>query len=226
MIKNLGIVIAAGGSGSRFGTGNKLFENFLELPLFLHSVKNFIPLCPQDNLIIVAPEKELDNFDSLTRQYLPEAQIRFVAGGNVRAESVKNGLQALKAQTEFVAIHDAARPLASPELLIKCLETAKSHGGAIPAKRVTDTLKKAVADGRITDTIPRNDLWRVETPQVFNLAYLLEAFDKASSCNREFTDDAAIMEYAGHHVYIVDNPECNIKITYPEDIILLKKIAK
>jgi 2-C-methyl-D-erythritol 4-phosphate cytidylyltransferase len=226
MIKNLGIIIAAGGSGSRFGTGNKLFEDFLGLPLFLHSVKNFIPLCPNGNLILVAPKTELEKFDSLTRKYLPEAQIRFIAGGSVRAESVKNGLQALKAQTEFVAIHDAARPLASPELLIKCLETAKLHGGAIPAKRVTDTLKKAVADGRITDTVPRKDLWRVETPQVFNLAYLLKAFTKAASCDREFTDDAAVMEYAGHHVYVVNNPDCNIKVTYQEDIVLLRKIAQ
>lgn len=219
MIKDLGIIIAAAGTSSRFGDNDKLLEKLDGMPLFLHSIRNFYPLCPAGNMIVVVNSDKLAEFENVAGSYLPECQLHFVAGGELRAQSVRNGLAALMPETKFVAIQDAARPWSTPALLEKCLASARLHGGAIPAKAVVDTLKRTSENGRIIDTIERNNLWRVETPQVFNLKQLLEANKRISDMNVEFTDDASIMEAAGYEVHIVQNQEKNMKITYRKDII-------
>jgi 2-C-methyl-D-erythritol 4-phosphate cytidylyltransferase len=219
MIKDLGIIIAAAGSSSRFGSNDKLLEKLDGMPLFLHSVKNFYSLCPAGNMIVVVDSDKLLEFKGISETYLPGYELVFIAGGEVRAQSVRNGLKALTPQTKFVAIHDAARPWATPALLEKCLESARQYGGVIPAKIVVDTLKRTSKDGRIIDTVGRDNLWRVETPQVFNFEQLLDANKRISDMNVEFTDDASIMEAAGYEVYIICNHEKNMKITYRKDII-------
>ncbi|MCK4982501.1 MAG: 2-C-methyl-D-erythritol 4-phosphate cytidylyltransferase [Victivallaceae bacterium] len=219
MIKDLGIIIAAAGSSSRFGSDDKLLEKLDGMPLFLHSVRNFYPLCPAGNMIVVVDPGKLAEFKNIAETYLPECQLRFVAGAKLRAESVRNGMAALVSQTKFVAIQDAARPWSSSDLLKKCLAAARLHGGAVPAKAVVDTLKHTRGDGRIIDTVRRDNLWRVETPQVFNLEQLLDANKRISGTDMEFTDDSSIMEAAGYEVYIVCNQEKNMKITYRKDIM-------
>ncbi len=218
MIKDLGIIIAAAGTSSRFGGKDKLLEKLDGMPLFLHSIRNFYPLCPPGNMIVVVNPDKVTEFEKIAGDYLPECQLRFVAGAELRAQSVRNGMAALMPQTKFVAIQDAARPWSSPGLLEKCLSRARLHGAAIPAKAVVDTLKRTSNDGRIIDTVGRDNLWRVETPQVFNLEQLLDANKRISDMNVEFTDDASIMEAAGYKVYIVCNQEKNVKITYCKDI--------
>ena len=218
MIKDLGIIIAAAGTSSRFGSSDKLMEKIDGMPLFLHSIKKFYPLCPTGNMIVVVNPEKMMEFEKNAANYLPECKLKFVAGAEIRAESVRNGLKALAPQTKFVAIQDAARPWATTTLLEKCLASARLHGGAIPAKAVVDTLKRTGKDGRIVDTVGRDNLWMVETPQVFNLEQLLDANKRISDMNVEFTDDASIMEAAGYEVYIVCNQEKNMKITYDKDI--------
>jgi len=219
MIKDLGIIIAAAGSSSRFGGGDKLLEKLDGMPLFLHSIRNFYPLCPARNMIVVVNPDKLAEYRDIAGNFLPGYKLVFVSGAELRAQSVRNGLAALEKRTKFVAIQDAARPWSTPALLKKCLAAARLHGGAIPAKAVVDTLKRTNTDGRIIDTVGRDNLWRVETPQVFNLEQLLDANKRISNINVEFTDDASIMEAAGYEVYIVCNPEKNVKITYLKDII-------
>ena len=223
-INNLGIIIAAGGSGRRYGSGNKLFEMLDAKPLFIHSILNFHGCCSDSNLVFVAPDSELDKFRTITAEYLPGSSIIFTAGGSSRGQSVKNGLAMLGDNIGYVAVHDAARPLASAELLIKCLEIAIKYGGAVPAKPITDTIKRADCSGKIIGTIDRSALWRVETPQVFTLAGLKAAYSLAERNGMEFTDDAGVMEYAGFPAHIVHNPDNNIKITYSEDIRLIEYI--
>jgi 2-C-methyl-D-erythritol 4-phosphate cytidylyltransferase len=218
MIKDLGIIIAAAGTSSRFGKVDKLLEKVDGKPLFLHSIINFYSLCPLGNMIVVVAPDKLKEFESLAKTHCAEYQLTFVAGGKLRAESVRNGLIALSAQTKFVAIHDAARPWAKASLLKKCLKVARQHGGAIPAKAVIDTLKKTDAEKQIIATVKRENLWQVETPQVFNLEQLLDANKQSGKLDVEFTDDASIMEAAGYDVYIVANPDKNTKITYLKDI--------
>ena len=223
-INNLGILIAAGGSGKRYGSGNKLFEMLDSKPLFVHAVLNFYGCCPDSNLVFAGPASELDRFRSILAEYLPGNRIIFAPGGNSRGQSVKNGLAMFGNNVEYVAVHDAARPLASAQLLVKCLETAVRYGGAVPAKPVTDTIKKTDDSGKIIETVDRSALWRVETPQIFPLAGLKAAYQLAEENGMEFTDDAGVMEYAGFPAHIVHNPDNNLKITYSEDIGLLEYI--
>lgn len=219
MNKDLGIIIAAAGSSSRFGDRDKLFEKLDGMPLFLHSVRSFYSLCPPGNMIVVVNPAKLADFESAAASYLPECRLKFVPGAELRADSVRNGLAALAPETGFVAIHDAARPWAEAELLEECLIAARLHGGAVPAKAVVDTLKLAAPDGKIVKTVSRDNLWRVETPQVFNLEQLRDANRKVSETGIEFTDDASIMEAAGYKVYIVESRKKNDKVTYHKDIV-------
>jgi 2-C-methyl-D-erythritol 4-phosphate cytidylyltransferase len=222
MIDDLGIIVAAAGSGERYGRRNKLLEPLGELPLFIHCLKRFITLCPAEQLILVVSRHEQHSFSTAIERFMPGAEIVIIEGGNYRAQSIVNGLQQLPKNVNYVAIHDAARPFASVELLERCLAAARQYGAAIPAKPVTDTLKRVDENDLITATICRENLWRVETPQVFNLELLQTAYclakDNASGALIEFTDDAAVMAVAGLPVKIVNAPEPNLKITYPEDI--------
>jgi 2-C-methyl-D-erythritol 4-phosphate cytidylyltransferase len=218
MINDLGIIIAAAGSSSRFGNGDKLLQLIDGIPLFLHSVRNFLEQCSPDNMVIVIQPGKKAEYEKVAQAYLPDYELSFIEGASVRDESVRNGLKALNPDIKYVAIHDAARPWTKADLLLKCLEKARLHGGAIPAKPVVDTLKRTGPNGKIIATVDRNDLWRVETPQVFELKKLLKANELAESREIEFTDDASIMEAAGYDVYVVMNPEKNTKITYSKDI--------
>lgn len=221
---NLGIIIVAGGSGSRYGTKNKLMEMMSGFPLFIHSVRQFQDCCPNRNFILVVPEKELNLFREKIQMYLPGLEVILVAGGQTRGNSVWNGLQALDTAAEYVAVHDAARPLATDFLLGECLAAAVKFGGAIPGKPLNDTLKKTGKDGKVIATIPRDGLWRIETPQVFRTKELIEAYRNAILQQLEFTDDAGVMEIAGHPVYIVYNPDNNVKITCPEDLVVAQSV--
>lgn len=223
-VNNLGIIIAAGGSGKRYGSGNKLFELLDSVPLFVHAVRNLYGCCPDSNFIFVAPHAELAKFKALLSEFMPGNKIVFTVGGDSRGQSVSNGLAKLGNDVEYVAIHDAARPLSSAGLLMKCLDAATQFGGAVPAKPVTDTIKKAESSGKIIETVDRSALWRVETPQVFSLTALKAAYKQAGGL--EFTDDAGVMEHAGFSVHVVYNPDNNLKITYPEDIKLLEFIKR
>lgn len=225
MIEYLGIVIAAGGNSSRFGKKNKLLEEFNGIPLFIHSINNFIAMCKSENIVIAVSDSEKTAFGEIIKEYLPLAKIKIITGGKVRSESVVNALNVFSSAVRLVAVHDAARPLADGKLLEKCLSSVEAHGsGAIPAKPVTDTLKRVDAEGLIMNTVDRCNLWSVETPQVFELTKLREAYATAAKSNLEFTDDAAVMEYAGFPIHIVHNTAENIKVTYPEDLAYLQKI--
>lgn len=223
---DLGIVIAAGGASARFGSANKLLQHYLGVPLFIHSLSNFSTLCNPGNLVLVVPAGEIEEFKQCTGRFLPDCKVRLVPGGTTRTLSVRNGIDALNNNIGYVAIHDAARPLTTPELLLRCLTKAESiQSGAVPAKPVTDTLRKADENGILSETVSRENLWRMETPQVFKLASLREAFNLAVASRREFTDDAAVMQFAGYLVAVVPHLENNLKVTYPEDFAALPALS-
>jgi len=219
MAADLAVVIVAGGSARRFGGGNKLLLELAGLPLFLHCVKTFLPLTAPGCLVVVHPAGAGAEFRAAAERFLPEAPIAWTAGGAYRCASVRAGLAALPLECGVVAIHDAARPLASAALLETLADEARRTGGAIPGKPVTDTLKRSDASGLITETVDRSGLWRVETPQVFDLALLRAAY--ARFPDGDFTDDAGVMAAAGYACRIVHNQDDNLKITYPGDLEFL-----
>ncbi len=220
MRQELGIILAGGGNGSRFGGKNKLLESLDGVPVFIHSLRNFLPLAPPSQSVLVLPETVIPEFERALGKYLPEEPVTIIPGGDHRMGSVVNGLEAMPPEVEFVAVHDAARPLASPELLLQCLDACKKYGGGVAAKPVSDTVKLCNQNNFVLETVDRSSLWTVETPQVFPKKKLLAAYRKAIQDSLEFTDDAGIMENAGEPVFLVDNPAPNLKITYPRDLAL------
>ena len=217
----LSVIIAAGGSSRRYGEKDKLLEMLGDLPVFLHCVKNFAPLCRAENMVMAVRQEALDDYRKLAEKYLPEVKINFVSGGADRCASVRNALAALPDESGVVAIHDAARPLASAELLRRVAERAEIAGGAIAAVKVVDSLKRVSDSGEIAGPVSREQLYRAETPQVFEIGRLKKAYASADSVGA--TDDAEIMRRAGFPVEVVESGEFNLKLTGEDDFALLKK---
>ena len=221
MIPDLGVIIAAGGSSQRYGEKDKLLEEIAGLPVFLHSIRNFLPLIAPGNLIVAVRSAALDEFWSLAEKFLPGAGIVWVPGGKDRVESVRNALSALPLEKGMVAIHDAARPLAAAALLEKVLDRARVTGGAIAAHPVADSLKLASPDGMIASPVSREMVYGAETPQIFDLEKYRAAC--AALNGAVPTDDAEIMRLSGYPVELVNSGQWNMKLTSPEDIVILRR---
>ena len=217
-IRSLGVVVVAGGSGSRFGGANKLLAKIAGIPVFVYSLRNFHSLCSPGNLVLVVKKSETAKFADALRRFLPSAKVKIVHGGKTRMHSVVNGLSSLPETAKFAAVHDAARPLATAELLLSSYKAAKKHGTAVTAKKLTDTVKQADGKCFVVKTLDRNNLWRVETPQVFQTDKLKAAYGKAFAGKLVLTDDSAVMENAGCKPFLFEYKLPNVKITYPEDL--------
>jgi len=221
MIDDLNFILVAGGSSSRFGGQNKLLQELDHLPVWLHSIKTFLPVLSPGALIVVTPPESRGEFAAQLFRHFPAASVIWADAGSHRGASVVSGLAAIKNPVTYVAIHDAARPLASVGLLQNLLVAARRHGGAIPGKKVSDTIKKTGPDGVIIAHIDRSDLWQVETPQVFDLNKLLSAYRQLG--HLELTDDAAIFNAGGFECAVVPNVDDNTKITYLADYARLRE---
>ena len=233
-IEELGIVIAAGGSGARFANGenipSKMFypcskladaamlpeqlAKFADLPLFLASVITCMKIVPAENLIVAARKEDLASFASAATRHLPHCRIKIIAGGETRMHSVCKGLSALPKVAKFAAVHDAARPFISRKLFLECYYAACRYQSAVCARTVTDTVKKINNSNRITETVERQGLCMVETPQIFPLAELKKAYRKALADKVCHTDDAGVMEASGCQPYLFLHHEYNRKVTY------------
>ncbi|MCK5843528.1 MAG: 2-C-methyl-D-erythritol 4-phosphate cytidylyltransferase [Victivallales bacterium] len=239
IIDDLGVVLAAGGSGSRFSADfafSKLLvssqniaeryaashggvpADFAELPVFMFSVLSFIDFCAPGNFVIVVKASDIPAFEKQLTRFSVEMRPVIVSGGETRSESVLNGLRALPESASFAAIHDAARPLATQSLMLNCLAAARKHGGAVAAKRLTDTLKRTDREGFVLETLDRESVWRVETPQIFKTRELRDAYENALAKGARPTDDAGAMELAGHRPFLVEHQSDNSKITFATDI--------
>ncbi|MCP4181547.1 MAG: 2-C-methyl-D-erythritol 4-phosphate cytidylyltransferase [bacterium] len=218
MFSDLGVVIVAGGSSSRFGGNNKLLEKINDIPLFIYSLKSFINICNAQNIILVCSKDHMSIYKQFSKQYLPDSSVFFTLGGATRSESVINGLKCLNNNISIVAVHDAARPLVSKKLIQKCYESCKKTGSGVAGKRITNTVKLTDNENKVLNTVDRKNLWSIETPQIFDLPDLIMAYREIINNNIDVTDEAGAMEIYGKMVYIVENPEPNIKVTYSTDI--------
>lgn len=218
-------VLLAAGSGSRFG-GEKTLVQLGGIPLFMHSFRRFMPLC--DTMTLVVSAQRVDEYRAICeKECETEQKLHVIAGGASRTESVSNALNSLSERgfaDGLVAIHDAARPFASAETFSDLCQKAIQFGGAIPADPLTDTLLHADDAMLVDGAIPRENAWRVATPQVFDLKALNNAY--ALAATKSYTDDAQVLRAAGGKVAIVRQREFNIKITYPQDIILAQAILE
>ena len=213
-------VVPAGGTGTRMG--GTVPKQFLELngkPILYYTLKTLQDCGIISELILVVPEKEYDNActDWLGK---PEIVTKVVVGGEKRQDSVYNGFCELSQQTEIVLVHDGVRPFLSHQMIQESVDAAREYGAAITAIPVNDTIKRVDDSGLVSQTVDREGLWRVQTPQVFRYELLQEAFKKANSEKFYGTDEGTLIEHLGKPVKVVEGSEQNIKITRPEDLRL------
>ena len=147
-----------------------------------------------------------------------------VPGGAERHLSVWNGLQAMPSECDFVAVHDGARPLIDPVQIGRCIAKAREGDAAASARRVTETLKRADADGRVTAGIERDGAWLMETPQVFRMQILRTAYEEVLRRGALVTDETTAVELSGHAVWLVENFTPNLKITVPGDLEIAERL--
>lgn len=213
-MKTTAIIVAAG-SGSRFKSDTP--KQFLEIhgkPIIVHALERFQSAPSVDSIVLVLAEDQAGNFDTHQVSKLS----KLVAGGATRAESVLNGLDAVDADTEIVAVHDGARPLVTVDEIERTIAKAKETGAACLVGPVTDTIKTIRGD-EISGTLDRDKLRRALTPQVFKIKVLRKAFENAE-LNESVTDECYLVEKLGHPIAFVEGSSRNIKITHPEDLVL------
>ncbi len=217
-------VVVAGGRGMRAGGGlPKQFRTVGGRSVLARSLAAMLASERVGRAICVLHPDDRSLYEATLRELPPLLRARLAEpapGGATRAESVRNGLEAVAALggAEIVLVHDAARPFASPALLARAIEAAERRGAAVPGVAVTDTLKSVAADGAIAGTVDRTPLRAVQTPQAFRFPALLDAHRRAAATGRDdFTDDGAVMEWAGHAVHVFEGERSNMKLTTPED---------
>lgn len=206
-------IIVAAGSSRRMGF-DKLMAPLAGAPVLQHTANAFIRCAEIDELILVCPQSRFEQLELISNG----TRIERVDGGIDRHDSVSNGLAALRNQPALVAVHDGARPLIAESQIKLTLVAAHQHGAAASARRVTETVKRATADQFVSEPVDRQDLWLMETPQVFQYPLLTKAYAAVHSNKARVTDEVSALELIGVPTYLVANPTPNLKITYPEDL--------
>jgi 2-C-methyl-D-erythritol 4-phosphate cytidylyltransferase len=224
--KTVSAIVVAGGIGKRMKTTvPKQFLNLQGRPIIVHCLERFETYQAIDEIILVAPADHLERMNTIIKQTGYRKISMVVAGGARRQDSVKNGLHAVSPDTGIVLIHDGVRPFVSQDQIRRLIEQVRLKGAALLAIPVTNTIKK-VAGGIVTETLDRRTLWQAQTPQGFDKALLVEAYEAASIQNISATDDASLVERLGHTVHIVQGSTENIKITTAADIAVAERILE
>ena len=233
-------IVVAAGSSSRMG--GKVRKPYLKLrgkPILTYTVKALAHVSGLQQIVIVTrPEDRKVAAAAAKLAKLPKRiSLDFAHGGARRQDSVFNGLKAVANDSLLVLIHDAARPFPELETIEAACAQAGESGAAILACRVRDTVKRAADPNgpagrtpwaQIWETVPRKDLWLAQTPQVFRRDLIQALFERVfrKEPEREFTDDAAIFEYFGAPVAMVESSETNMKVTKPEDLAIAEMLLK
>ena len=214
----ISVIIVAAGSSTRMEGVNKQLEKIGDIPVFVMSALKFERSEKVCEIVIAAPENEVSRYEKLARDYGISKLSAVVAGGDTRFKSVRNALEAASPETEFIAIHDGARPLIGTEDIERVFADAEKYNAAIAAAPATDTIKAVSDDGFIEETIPRGKLCCAQTPQVFRKKLYLSCLEKLGSRAESVTDDSSILEMCGEPVRITEIKSNNLKITRPEDL--------
>ncbi len=219
-VRDVGVVIVAAGASTRApgdsGSELKQLRWVAGKPMLLHALQTFQARADVAMVVCVVPQRYAGDPPPWLFQCDIERMLISV-GGKTRGESVQNGLEDLTAACQIVLIHDAARPLVTPEMIDRVVAEARKGHGAIAALPVTDTLKEVDADGRIVRTIERANLWRAQTPQGFPREIIVRAHADAKAAQVTATDDAALLERLGLPVVVVRGSERAMKVTEEGD---------
>lgn len=215
-------VIVAGGSGTRMEASlPKQFMLLKEKPVLYYTIRTFLEAYPDLHIILVLPANHVHKGEEITATYFDKKRINITAGGSTRFQSVKNGLAFIKEES-IVFVHDGVRCLISTTLIHRCYEKALATGSAIPVIPSKDSVR--LVTGKDNESIDRNRVMLVQTPQTFQSKILLPAFQ--ADYSEKFTDEATVVEAYGQKVSLVEGEETNIKITKPVDLLIAEKILE
>lgn len=218
-------IIPCAGQGKRMDTEqNKPFLLVLDKPILAYTLDIFQKHPLIDQILLVVRREEIDYCQKeIVDKYQFDKVKKIVAGGQERQESVYFGLLSLDEDTELVVVHDGVRPLVSAGIIEQVIQKALETTAAIVAVPVKDTIKEVHLNNVVEQTLPRERLWQVQTPQVFDKKLLLKAYGEALKTGFMGTDDASLVERLAVSVSVVKGSYLNIKITTPEDLILVEE---
>jgi len=218
-------IIVAGGRSQRMGF-DKLFAPLDSKPVVTHSIAAFEQTESVTAIILVGQAERLPEYEAIVEAHGFRKVSAVIPGGARRQDSVQGGLDQLSAEADFVAVHDAARPLIRPELIERIFQLARIHGGAASAAPVIDTLKRVDRDHFVIGGVARASLFAVQTPQIFRRDLLETAYGVIFNEGLEVTDEISAVELVEGKVVLVPNDEPNFKITYPADLSLAEFVLR
>jgi 2-C-methyl-D-erythritol 4-phosphate cytidylyltransferase len=219
-VASFAVILPAAGKSSRFRDPHykKPFAVLDNRAVWLHSAEKFVNRDDVQQVLVVVAAEDREWFNMKFAANAAVLGIDIVQGGVERVDSVANALARVRPDVDFVAVHDAARPCIAKEWIDRVFAAAEKSDAAILAVPVRGTLKRVAANGTISETVERRDLWEAQTPQVFRRQLLLDAY--ANRGDQPVTDDAQLVEQLGHAVTVVEGSPVNLKITTKADLRL------
>ena len=206
------------------GRGDKMFLDIAGLPLLGHTWRRFDLFSEADEIILVTRDDARPLLEDLAKRIDAQKPWQLVVGGAERQDSVWNGVNATAPESEIIAIQDGARPCTPLAAIQLAVVTAREMGAAVLARRLADTLKRGDGEGQIVGTVDRENLWAVQTPQVFRREIILAALAKVRDEGLSITDDTAACEALGQAVKLVECDQPNPKATTPADLPYIESL--
>jgi 2-C-methyl-D-erythritol 4-phosphate cytidylyltransferase len=192
-----------------------------------YSLKAFNDCKEIDEVLIVTREEQMDVVEKLVCDSNLKKVKKVIGGGAERHISVWNGLQAVEAKgSEFIIIHDGARPLTTPKVIRACLDLAREHGAACCASQIPDTVKRASIEHMVTESVERAGLWAMQTPQCFSSGLILQAYAGLMIKHEMVTDEVSAVQKMGKKIALLKNEDWNFKITFPHDLELAEHVLE
>lgn len=224
-------IIVAGGTGERTGLGaGKQLALIAGRPVLYHTVVAFDACAAIDRIVVVAHPDRVDEYRVAAIDTVGSGKVAaVVAGGDTRQASVTAGLKAVPISADVICVHDGARPLITPDVIeaaLRMLEATPELAGVVVGHPAYDTLKSVDAGAGITGTLDRSRVWVAQTPQVFRAHALRTAYAAAAAEGYVGTDDASLVERMGGALVMFAGPRDNVKITVPEDVLLVEQILR
>ena len=213
-------VIVAAGQCTRMNGVDKQQYPLGGIPVVARCIREFHACAAISEIILVCRVNDIASYYALMREYEFLRVRQIVAGGDIRQESVRNGIAACDEKADYYAIHDGARPLVTAQIIEECIAAAVTHGAAAAGVPVKDTIKVASPDGFVSNTPDRSGLFAIQTPQIFEVQLYKRAMERAQRDGKVYTDDCQLIEETGHRVFISNGDYANIKITTPEDLAI------
>ena len=223
--KYISVIIPAAGLGKRMQ--QTMAKQYLKLngkAILEHTLTKFQEHEEVNEIVLVLPESDIENHSYLKSDFPKISKI--ISGGKERQNSVSNGLRHVHKESDYILVHDAARPLIRKEEISKIIKSIDEHDVVVLAVPVKETIKVADKLNKVTETPNRDNLWSVQTPQGMKFKLMKKLYEKLESTNFMGTDEAMVAEYFGSAVYIVEGHYQNIKITSPEDLLLAELLMK